>query len=346
MPIFAATQTLIMRKNTIQSISEQTGYSVSTVSRVLSGKAQRSRISQKAIDIIKAEAKRVNYTPNLLAQGLRTSRTYTIGLTVPGIDNPFFATLASTVIENLKLAGYHTLLADSLENQKDFESSLQMFRSRSVDGIIAVPVGNPSEITDAITGSIPTVLIDRYYENTNLPYICTDNYVGGYMATEYLIGRGYHNILSIQGVEDSTPSMERVRGFKDAISAHSDKDIEYAIVGDAFSVENGFDQVKRIFSQGVAFDAVFAYSSTILLGAIRAFRELGVKVPEQVGIISFDNNGFLDFLDPAITRIEQPLSEIGRLASQALIGVIENKPQDIPPVQRLIAPTLIVRDSC
>lgn len=94
-----------MRKNTIQSISEQTGYSVSTVSRVLSGKAQRSRISQKAIEIIQAEAKRINYTPNLLAQGLRTSRTYTIGLTVPGIDNPFFATLASTVIENLKLAG-------------------------------------------------------------------------------------------------------------------------------------------------------------------------------------------------------------------------------------------------
>lgn len=313
-----------MRKNTIQSISEQTGYSVSTVSRVLSGKAQRSRISQKAIEIIQAEAKRINYTPNLLAQGLRTSRTYTIGLTVPGIDNPFFATLASTVIENLKLAGYHTLLADSLENEKDFESSLMMFRSRSVDGIIAVPVGNTTELMDEITGNIPTVLIDRYFEGTSLPYICTDNYAGGYMATEYLINRGCRNILSIQGVEGSTPSMERVRGFKDAISAHSEKQIEYAIVG----------------------DAVFAYSSTILLGAIRAFRELGVRIPEQVGIISFDNNGFLDFLDPAITRIEQPLSEIGRLASQVLIDIIENKHQDLPPVQRLIAPTLIVRDSC
>lgn len=313
-----------MRKNTIQSISEQTGYSVSTVSRVLSGKAQRSRISQKAIEIIQAEAKRINYTPNLLAQGLRTSRTYTIGLTVPGIDNPFFATLASTVIENLKLAGYHTLLADSLENEKDFESSLMMFRSRSVDGIIAVPVGNTTELMDEIT----------------------DNYAGGYMATEYLINRGCRNILSIQGVEGSTPSMERVRGFKDAISAHSEKQIEYAIVGDAFSVENGYDQVKRIFSDGVRYDAVFAYSSTILLGAIRAFRELGVRIPEQVGIISFDNNGFLDFLDPAITRIEQPLSEIGRLASQVLIDIIENKHQDLPPVQRLIAPTLIVRDSC
>ncbi len=335
-----------MRKNTIQSISEQTGYSVSTVSRVLSGKAQRSRISQKAVDIIQAEAKRVNYTPNLLAQGLRTSRTYTIGLTVPGIDNPFFATLASTVIENLKLAGYHTLLADSLENQKDFENSLVMFRSRSVDGIIAVPVGNSTALTDEITDGIPTVLIDRYFEGTSLPYISTDNYAGGYMATEYLINRGRRNILSIQGVEDSTPSMERVRGFKDAINANGDKHIEYAIVGDAFSVENGYNQAKRIFSEGVKYDAVFAYSSTILLGAIRAFRELGIKVPGQVSLISFDNNGFLDFLDPAITRIEQPLSEIGCLASQALIDIIENGHQDLPPVQRLIAPTLIVRDSC
>ncbi len=335
-----------MRKNTIQSISEQTGYSVSTVSRVLSGKAQRSRISQKTIDLIQAEAKRMNYTPNLLAQGLRTSRTYTIGLTVPGIDNPFFATLASTVVENLKLAGYHTLLADSLENEKDFENSLSMFRARSVDGIIAVPVGNSNESVDEIAEDIPTVLIDRYYEGTSLPYICTDNYAGGYMATDYLISRGYRNILSIQGVEDSTPSMERVKGFKSAIRDHSGKGVEYAIVGDAFSVENGYSQVKRIFSEGVRHDAVFAYSSTILLGAIRAFRELGIKIPEQVGIISFDNNGFLDFLDPAVTRIEQPLSEIGRLASQTLIDIIENKTRDLPPVQRLIAPTLVIRDSC
>lgn len=213
-------------------------------------------------------------------------------------------------------------------------------------GIIAVPVGNASAAVEDIAGDIPTVLIDRYFRGTSLPYICTDNYVGGYMATEYLINRGFRHILSIQGVEDSTPSMERVKGFKDAINAHSDKRVEYAIVGDAFSVENGYEQVRRVFCEGVKYDAVFAYSSTILLGAIRAFRELGIRIPEQVGIISFDNNGFLDFLDPAITRIEQPLSEIGRLASQVLIDIIENKHQDIPPVQRLIAPSLIVRDSC
>lgn len=117
-------------------------------------------------------------------------------------------------------------------------------------------------------------------------------------------------------------------------------------MGDAFSVDNGYNQVKRIFSDGVRYDAVFAYSSTILLGAIRAFRELGINVPEQVGIISFDNNGFLDFLYPAITRIEQPLAEIGRLASETLVDIIENRNQDLPAVQRLIAPTLIVRDSC
>lgn len=335
-----------MHKNTIQSISNQTGYSVSTVSRVLSGKAERSRISQKAVEVITAEAKRVNYTPNLLAQGLRTNRTYTIGLTVPGIENPFFAALAGTVIEYLKNAGYHTLLADSLENPQDFENSLVMFRSRSVDGIIAVPVGTPGGLFDEITGNIPTVLIDRYFEGTGLPYICTDNYEGGFMATEYLIRRGYSNILSIQGVPDSTPSRERVRGFLGAISAHSEKDVKYAVVGDAFSVESGYNQVIKQFREGIAFDAVFAYSSTILLGAIRAFRELGIKVPGDVGIISFDNNGFLDFLDPAITRIEQPLGEIGRLASETVIGLITDKASDRPVIQQLIRPTLVVRDSC
>lgn len=334
-----------MQKSTIHSISDKTGFSISTVSRVLSG--QCSRFTQQTIDIIEAEAKRVNYTPNLLAQGLRTNKTNIIGVTVPGIDNPFFAALASTVIENLKFLGYHTLLADSLENEKDFINTVTMFRSRKVDGIIAVPVGETAVEVEDISKSVPTVLVDRYYEGTSLPFICTDNYEGGYMATEYLIARGYHRILSIQGVENSTPSKERVRGFKAAISAHKEKNVSFSVAGDAFSVENGYRQVMENFStESCMFDSVFAYSSTILLGAIRAFHELGVRIPSQVGVISFDNNGFLDFLNPSVTRIEQPLAEIGKLACNTLNELINCKDEVFPSVQRFLRPALTIRDSC
>lgn len=336
-----------MQKNTIQSISESTGYSVSTVSRVLSGKALKSRISQKTIDLIKAEAKRVNYTPNLLAQGLRTSRTHTIGLTVPDISNPFFALLASIVIENMKQVGYHTILADSMENEADFNNAIRTFRARNVDGIIAVPVGVSSKLLEETAESTPLVMIDRYFESTPLPFVCTDNYEGGKMATEYLLSRGYRNLLSIQGVPDSTPSKERVRGFMDAILSHRETGIEYSIAGDDFSVENGYREIMRLFKGTKSADAVFAYSSTILLGAIRAFQELGIKIPGEVAIISFDNNGFLDFLNPAVTRIEQPLEDIGRIATETILNQI-GKTVDpaMPPVQKFIPPTLVVRNSC
>lgn len=339
-----------VKKNSIQYISAQTGFSVSTVSRVLSGKAGLSRISGKTVEIIQAEAKRVNYTPNLLAQGLRTSHTSTIGLTVPSVENPFFATLAGIVIEKLHEAGYHTFLVDSREDEEDFIEALMMFRSRSVDGIIAVPVnGTESPLLAQISEDVPIVLVDRYYEGTTLPYICTDNHEGGLMATEYLISHGFRRILSIQGVVDSSPSKARVQGFLDAVASHPELDIATAIVGDAFSVENGYGQVKSIFAdwkaKGKPFDSVFAYSSTILLGAIQAFRELGLRIPDDVGIISFDNNSFLDFLDPAVTRIQQPLEEIGKLAVEVLLDRIANGVPE-SPVQRLISPSLVVRKSC
>ncbi len=331
-----------MAKTTIHSIAEATGYSISTVSRVLSG--QQTRFSQEAISTIKEAAKRLNYTPNLMARSLRTQKTGFIGVTVPCIDNPFFATLASVIISNLKDLGYSTILADSMEDEQDFRNAISMFLSRNVDGIVAVPVGSTSGLLEEVAESIPVILVDRYFDGTTLPYICTDNYAGGLMATEYLISRGCRSILSIQGVEDSTPSKERLRGFEDAIRK-SKKKISCAVCGNAFSVENGYSETIKHFSEGLKFDAVFAYSSTILLGAMKAFQELGIKVPEQVGIISFDNNGFLDYLNPAVTRIEQPLTEIGAIATKTLGDILEQKYQGIFP-QTLITPSLVIRESC
>ena len=329
------------------SISEKTGYSVSTVSRVLSGKAGKYRISQAAVDLITAEARRSHYQPNLVAQALRTQKSRTIGLMVPGIDNPFFSTLASGINSLLAARGYHTLLADSREDEAEEEAALDMFRRRSVDGIIAVPVASSPQLHEEISKSVPLVLIDRYFESTVLPYVCTDNYAGAVMATQYLLGKGYKRILAVQGVQASMPNQERVRGFKDALKGHS---VVSRVVGDAFSVENGYRQIMEVFREGGEhFDAVFAFSTTILLGVIDALRTLGLHIAGDVGVISFDNNSFLDFLDPAITRVEQPLREAGEIAVKTLFALIESRNAGLPeppPVQQMIRPRLIVRSSC
>lgn len=336
-----------MEKNTLLTISERTGYSVSTVSRVLSGKAQKYRISQAAVERITQEANQCEYRPNLVAQSLRTQKSQTIGLLVPGIENPFFATLSAIVIELLGARGYHTLVADSGESEQEELNALQMFQSRSVDGIICVPVSSSPQLHEKIGQRIPFVLLDRYFKETSLSYICTDNFAGARMATEYLLQKGYRNILAIQGVPASMPSQERVRGFLSAVSSAGAKG---TVVGDAFSVENGFREAKKAFSRPQhSYDAVFAFSSTILLGTIQALRSLQLRPARDVGVISFDNNGFLDFLDPAITRVEQPLREAGSKAVETLFDIMDARRQSLPepaPRQLLIQPTLVVRDSC
>lgn len=334
-------------KVNLLSIAEKTGYSVSTVSRVLSGKAGKYRISQAAADLIRQEAERSQYRPNLVAQALRTQKSHTIGLMVPGIDNPFFATLASGVNTLLAARGYHTLLADSREDEEEEAAALEMFRRRSVDGIIAVPVASSPRLHEEVSKTVPLVLIDRYFESTFLPYVCTDNYAGAVMATQYLLSKGYKRIMAVQGVQASMPNQERVRGFRAAMEGSSVKSL---VTGDAFSVENGYRQIMKVFrDEGTRYDAVFAFSTTILLGVIDALRTLGLRIGVDVGVISFDNNSFLDFLDPAVTRVGQPLREAGEIAVNTLFSLIESRNAGLPeppPVQQMIRPSLIIRSSC
>jgi len=337
----------MLAKTTLAAIAERTGYSVSTVSRVLSGNARKYRISQSAVERVTREARRCGYRPNLVAQSLRTRQSQTVGLVVPGIDNPFFATLSSIVIAQLDARGYHTLLADSRESEEEEREALEMFQDRGVDGIIAIPVASSPEFHEEVGQNVPLVLLDRYFQKTTLPYVCTDNYAGAYMAAKYLVDKGYKRILAIQGMPSSMPNRERVRGFLDAISGRG---VESKVVGDAFSVENGNREALAAFAGNPqAYDAVFAFSATILIGTISALRRLGIAEGKDVGVMSYDNNGFLDFMNPPVSRVEQPLREAGKIAVDTLFSLMEAHRSGLPrpaPVQQLVQPTLVIRESC
>lgn len=338
---------LSMKKDTLLTISEKTGYSISTVSRVLSGKGKKYRISQNTIDYVTEVAKSCNYTPDLIAQSLRTRKTNTIGLTIPSIENPFFSNLSGVIINQLKSRGYNIILSDTMENVDNEVEALNSFVSRNVDGIIAVPVSSSPLYIEQISKMIPVVLIDRYFENTTLPYVCTDNYYGAYIATEFLISKGYRRLLAIQGVPASMPNKERLRGFRQAVEDHRAEGVQETVSGDSFSVESGYSETFSTLTSSDRPDAIFAFSNTILLGAIKAIRELGLVIPDDVALISFDNNRFLDFLDPVITRVEQPISVIGNLVTDNIIRMIESEERDaVASSQVLVRPTLIMGHSC
>lgn len=328
-----------MKKSTIVSISEKTGFSPTTVSRVLNNKAKKYRISEKTISIIKDEAEKANYIPSQIAQSLRSRKTSTIGLIVPSIDNPFFSNIASIIVKKAKENGYTIILADTFEDEENEEEYLKALLSRNIDGIILVPSGSsPNKAESIEKNDTPVVLVDRYYNNTILPYISTDNYFGAKKAIEYLTSKGHQNIATIKGKPDATPTIQRISGYTDAMTKAGLKSY-ISISGNDFSIENGYRQTINLLNKKDRPTAIFAQSNTIALGVYKAIKEKGLQIPNDVSIIGFDNYHFLDFLEPPMTRIAQPVEEIAILAVETLINRINGNHKI--NIQKLLEPILI-----
>ena len=328
-----------MSKETLISIAQRTGFSVSTVSRVLSGQAAKYRISEKTVALIAREAERCNYTPSLLAKGLRTSRTDTLGLLIPSIDNPYFAHIASIIVHEARAKGYKVILIDTSEDERNEREGVRSLLSRKVDGILIAPAGDDPAFLEATAHQTPVVCIDRHFAKTSLPYVVTDNLRGGREVTQHLIDRGHRRILCIQGVRHSIPSADRVRGYRQALEDNGLS--AYArVTGDGFSIRNGYEQTLRALHVRQRPTAIFALSNTILLGALKAVREMKLRIPDDISLVSFDNYDYLDYLDPAVTRVGQPSDEIGAQAMEILLQRIAGETGG--EEQRRLPPSLIV----
>ena len=332
-----------MKKETLVSIAERSGCSISTVSRVLSGNAAKYRISQRTVARVTEEVKRCNYTPSLLAKGLRTNRTDTIGLLIPNIENSFFAGVAGVVIRESRNYNYKVVVVDTQEDERNEQDGLSALLARRVDGIVAAPCGSNSELFASVQeGGMPLVLIDRYLPDAGmLSYVTTDNYRGAVMATEYLLENG-HRIACIQGTPHSMPVRDRVRGFGDTLRAHGLGD-RIVVTGEDFSVQNGYLETKLALAREERPTAIFALSNLILLGVVKAVHESGLRIPDDISVVSFDDNMLFNYLDPAITCIGQPTDEIGTLAVKLLIRAIREP--GAAPSHLHLPPSLIIRRS-
>ena len=332
-----------MKKETLVSIAERSGCSISTVSRVLSGNAAKYRISQRTVARVTEEVKRCNYTPSLLAKGLRTNRTDTIGLLIPNIENSFFAGVAGVVIRESRNYNYKVVVVDTQEDERNEQDGLSALLARR-DGIVAAPCGSNSELFASVQeGGMPLVLIDRYLPDAGmLSYVTTDNYRGAVMATEYLLENGHRRIACIQGTPHSMPVRDRVRGFGDTLRAHGLGD-RIVVTGEDFSVQNGYLETKLALAREERPTAIFALSNLILLGVVKAVHESGLRIPDDISVVSFDDNMLFNYLDPAITCIGQPTDEIGTLAVKLLIRAVREP--GAAPSHLHLPPSLIIRRS-
>lgn len=332
-----------MPSDTLASIAERARCSVSTVSRVLSGKAEKYRISEATASRIREEARLSNYTPSLLAKGLRAGKTDTIGLLIPGVDDTFFSGIASRIIAEARKMGYTTFVVDTQESEDNENEGFSTLLARKVDGIIAVPCGKRTESFARVAGSdLPMVVVDRYFDSEPAcSFVTTDNYKGAMMAVEHLAACNHKRIICIQGNPDAMTCRERVRGYKDAMKKCGLED-NIRVFGDRFSIDCGYVETKLALSGAERPTAIFTLSNKILLGAVKALKESGLGIPEDMSLVSFDDNQLFNYMTPSITCIAQPVQEISLVAVKLLLKKIAGEKN---VSKSFLPPGLVIRDS-
>lgn len=330
---------------TLQGIADQTGVSVSTISRVLSGQAGRYRISKKTEAAVRALAKQVNFVPNQLARGLRLRKTQSVGLVIPDISNPFFAAVAQQVALGTHKHGYSVILCAS-EDSVDLEAqALGLLQSRGVEGVVLCPVGQSAKHLAAFTqAGLPMVLVDRFFPDLPIPFVSSDNAAGARQATELLIASGHRRIICLQGLRGTSPNEFRVQGYKEALAAHQIPVDESLIVGDSFTEESGYIETKLLLRTQPEARAILALSNLNALGAIRALAEEKRKIPGDMSLVSFDDPPYAPYLSPPMTTVGQSFSEMGTVAVKLLFDQIQF-PRRLATGGILLPTTIVSRQS-
>lgn len=330
----------------LKRIAQALGVSESTVSRILSGQAERYRISAKTAERVMKHAAREKFVPNSLARSLRLKRTHTIGLVIPDITNPFFAGVARQIASAARRNGYTLILCDSEETPELEEQALRLLHGRNVEGIVLCPVGLTSEhLHDFVNSSVPVVQTDRFFTKLPWPYVGCENQAGARAATEHLLERGHTRVACLQGLPGSSTNDLRVAGYREAFAKARRQPPTGMVVGNSFSEEGGYAAAKQLLAGKVRPDAILALGNLIALGALRAIAEAGLTIPQDMAVISFDDQPYAEWLAAPMTTVVQPVSDMGELAATELFEAIRNPAYRKSRRSHLLPTRLVIRQS-
>lgn len=326
----------------LSSLAATLKLSPSTVSRVLSGQAERFRISPATRDRVLAEAAKSGLVVDAVARGLRLRTTHTLGLVIPDISNPFFAALARQIEHQARARGYSVLLADSQESVEVEAEAVRLMRGRRVDGLIIAPVGTASRAALApLAAQLPVVLVDRVLPGFAGPSVTADNFAGAQAATRLLIARGHRRIGCLQGRPDSSVQEERLRGHQAALAEAGIAMDPALLCAGVHAPDAGRLGIETWFGPGgAAPTAVLAFGNLLALGALQALRRLGLGVPEDVSLIAFDDQPWIELTAPPLTTVAQPVEALAEAAMHCLFERLQTRTLATPahhvlPVQVL-----------
>ncbi|MEA5051593.1 MAG: LacI family DNA-binding transcriptional regulator, partial [Oscillospiraceae bacterium] len=313
---------------TIRDIAARAGTSAATVSMVLSGKSER--ISQQTRDRILAIARELNYRPNQTAVNLKMNRSRTLGLIVSDIRNDYYASVARGLEDRCRKSGMSMLLCNSADSYTRETEYIEVLDSKGIDGVV-LGMSSTGSIEKAKRSvellqqkGIPFVLLDRTITGPSCNSVSTDDTEGGRLAAEHLLSLGHTHIAVITGPDYLAGSRLRLSAFSARMREAGLRPEAGLTVHSDYSYAGGAKACAELLARG-GFSAVFAFNDMMALGACSVLRERGLRVPQDVSVMGFDDIFLSRIVDVPLTTIRQPMYEIGDKAGEILCGLIEGR---------------------
>jgi DNA-binding LacI/PurR family transcriptional regulator len=332
------------RHITINEVAKAAGASVSTISAALNNS---DYVSSEMRTRIGRAIKKLGYRPNELARGLRLQKTHSIAIVVPDLSNNFYIEMVRGAKDYSTSASYTLLIGDSRENWEEERNYLDSFHRRRVDGIVRVPVIDaPAGKMKSVLGNLPVVCADRYppVRDSYVGRVGVDNHRAAESATRYLLSLGHRRIGIITGDASSVTSVDRLRGFMQALRSAGIRQDPSMIHRGHNDMESGHLHTRQLLTRAGRPTAIFCTNNLMALGALAAIQEIGLVCPEEISLLGFDDFYWATLLRPRLTVIHQPAREVGMVAARMLIDHVEGRPSVQTPT--LLATQLMVRDSC
>ncbi len=332
-----------MKRVTIKDIAKHLTISVSTVSRALSNdKNIRVETREKVV----AAAKELGYKPNPVATNLKFGRTNTVGVIVPEMTTPFASQVIEGVQEVLHGEGIKVIIANSNESWETERENLATMERFMVDGILISScdyIRNREEYLRLIDGGMPIVFFDRIPHKMEVSRVIVDDYIKAFFLTEHLLRSGRGHIVHLEGPDYIYNSTERVKGYRDAINKFKADSSPELIIKSGVSFESGAAAAKQLLERGIEFDALFAFTDTLAIGAMNYLRDAGLRIPEDVAIVSFSGTTLATIVHPQLTSVESPLRQIGHHAAELIVEKIAN--HDAPTRSIVLDAEIVLRAS-
>lgn len=333
-----------LRPVTMRAVAHDAGVSVATVSRVLN---DARYVDPGTRDRVRDSITRLGYRPNRAAQSLTTGRSAVIGVIVADIQVPFFTTLARGIQNRASSAGWLTLVANSDEDADQEDELIRASVERGVDGLIISPAAGPSVALREVAPRLPVVLVDRAVEGLSVDTVLSNNRGAAHGATSHLLALGHRRIAYATETPDKTSNIERLEGYRSALGeAGVDPDDGLVWVTDYHT--NGAERELRRRLATRRASALICAEGSIALGAIRAVRSLGLRVPDDLSLIGFDQMDWSSATEPPLTVVEQRANRIGSVAADLLIRRLGrgDAATSAAPTVRRIATRFLERRSC